>query len=160
MPDTVVMSVDENELIYGLINQDMYFKYADKYVAEHPDGSSFAMNDEIIGGFYSFLNQEQFEYSTKAESELLKLKEIVSKDGYSDRTKQFVDELESELKSERLREFDKSKPIISRELTKEILRKYNKPYKEITEAGLKDDAQLQAALSIIKNSALYDRFLR
>ncbi len=160
MPDTVVMSVDENELIDGLINQDMYFKYADKYAAEHPDGNSFAMNDEIIGGFYSFLNQEQFEYSTKAESELSKLKEIVSKDGYSDRTKQFIDELESELKSERLREFDKSKPIISRELTKEIMRKYNKPYKEITEAGLKDDAQLQAALSIIKNSALYDGFLR
>jgi len=40
------------------------------------------------------------------------------------------------------------------------MRKYNKPYKEITEAGLKGDAQLQAALSIIKNSALYDGFLR
>jgi carboxyl-terminal processing protease len=160
MPDTVVMSVDENELIDGLINQDMYFKYADKYVAEHPDGSSFAINDEIISGFYSFLNQEQFEYSTKAENQLSKLKEIVSSDGYSDRTKQFIDELESELKSERLREFDKSKPVISRELTKEIMRKYNKPYREITEAGLKDDIQLQAALSIIKNSALYDRFLR
>lgn len=160
MPDTVVMSVEENELIDVLINQDMYFKFADKYAAEHPDGSSFAMNDEIIGRFYSFLNQEQFEYFSKAENELSKLKEIVSKDGYSDRTKQFIDELESELKSERLREFDKSKPVISSELTKEIMRKYNKPYKEITEAGLKDDVQLQAALSIVKNSDLYGRFLK
>ena len=43
---------------------------------------------------------------------------------------------------------------------KEIMRRYNKPEGEITEAGLRDDIQLQAALSIIKDPVLYNRFLK
>ncbi len=160
MPDTVINGTDDNELLDGLINQDMYFRFADKYINEHPDGSSFTVSDEILNDFYSFLNQQQFEYSSKAETELAKLKNTLNENRYSDRTRQFVNELELELKSERLRDFEKSKPVIRHELTKEILRKYNKPYKEITEAGLKDDIQLQAALGIITNTELYNGFLR
>ncbi len=160
MPDTVVNGTDDNELLEGLINQDMYFKFADKYVNEHPEGSSFEMSEVIFTDFFSFLNQEQFEYTSKAETELANLKSTLSEKQYSDRTKQFIDELELELKSERLRDFEKSKPVMRHELTKEILRKYNKPYKEIMDAGLKDDIQLQAALNIILNPELYNGFLR
>lgn len=160
LPDTVINGIDDNELLDGLINQDMYFKFADKYINEHADGSGFIMSEEIVSDFFSFLNQEQFEYSSKAETELVKLKSILDEKHYSDRTKQFVNELELELKSERLRDFEKSKPVIRLELTKEILRKYNKPYKEIMDAVFKDDIQLQAALSIIMNPKMYNGFLK
>lgn len=160
LPDTVINGIDDNELLDGLINQDMYFKFADKYINEHADGSGFIMSEEIVSDFFSFLNQEQFEYSSKAETELVKLKSILDEKHYSDRTKQFVNELELELKSERLRDFEKSKPVIRLELTKEILRKYNKPYKEIMDAVFKDDIQLQAALSIIMNPEMYNGFLK
>ncbi len=138
----------------------MYFKFAEKYVSEHPEGSNFAMTDEIAGEFYSFLNQEQFDYSSKAQDELNKLKKVIADKQYSEQSQKIADELDAELKSERYRDFDKSKPVIEMQLTKEILRKYNRPEKEVTESGLKDDVQLQAALSIIKDKDLYNRFLK
>ena len=159
-PDTIIKSTEDNELLTGLINQDMYFKFAEKYVSEHPGGIGFTMNDEIINEFYSFLNQEQFSYSSKAETEISRLKETLADKNYSDIAKKYADDLDLELKSERLKDFDNSKQVIKTELMKEIMRRYNKPEGEITEAGLRDDIQLQAALSIIKDPVLYNRFLK
>jgi carboxyl-terminal processing protease len=159
-PDTIVNITEGNELLTGLLNQDMYFKFAEKYVSGHPDGSGFAITDGIIDEFYSFLNQEQFSYSSKAETEINRIKETLADKNYSDIAKKYADELDLELKSERLKDFDNSRQDIKTELTKEIMRRYNKPESEITEAGLKDDIQLQAALSIIKDPALYNRFLK
>jgi carboxyl-terminal processing protease len=159
-PDTIVKVTEDNELLTSLLNQDMYFKFAEKYVSEHPDGIGFAMNDEIIDEFYSFLNQEQFSYSSRAETEISKLRQTLADKNYSDIAKKYADDLDLELRSERLKDFDKSRPVIKSELTKEIMRRYNKPESEITEAGLKDDIQLQAALSVIKDPALYNRFLK
>lgn len=159
-PDTIVTGIDDNELLDGLISQDMYFKFADKYTAEHPDGGSFVMTEETAGEFYSFLNSEQFEYSSKAMDEIAKIKKIIAERMYSEQSLKIAGELEAELKSERYKDFDKSKPVIEMQLTKEILRKYNRSVKEVTEAGLRDDVQLQAALSIIKDTELYNRFLK
>jgi carboxyl-terminal processing protease len=159
-PDTVVNGIDDNELLDGLISQDMYFKFAEQYVAEHPEGSNFAMTDAIAGEFYSFLNREQFDYYSKAQDELNKLKKIIADKNYSEQSQKIADELDTEIKSERYKDFDNSKPVIEMQLTKEILRRYNRPDKEVTEAGMKEDVQLQAALSIIKDSDLYNRFLK
>lgn len=159
-PDTTVKVTEDNELLTGLLNQDMYFKFAEKYANEHPDGTGFVMTDGIINEFYSFLNQEQFSYSSKAENEISKLKEILADKNYSDISIKYADDLELELKSERLKDFDKSRPVIESELTKEIMRRYNKPDSEVTQAGLYNDIQLQAALSIIKDPELYNRFLK
>lgn len=159
-PDTVVAGIDDNELLDGLISQDMYFKFADKYVSEHPGGGNFVMSDEIAGEFYSFLNQEQFEYNSKAMDEIAKIKKIIADRMYSEQSQKIADELETELKSERYKDFDKSKPVIEMLLTKEILRKYSRPEKEVTESGLKEDVQIQAALNIIKDTDLYNRFLK
>jgi carboxyl-terminal processing protease len=159
-PDTIVAGIDDNELLDGLIIEDMYFKFAEKYVSEHPEGNNFAMTDEIAGEFYSFLNQEQFDYSSKAQDEITKLKKIIADKNYSEQSLKIADELDAELKSERYKDFDQSKPVIEMQLTKEILKKYNRPEKEVTEAGLKEDTQLQAALNIIKDTDLYNRFLK
>jgi hypothetical protein len=37
--------------------------------------------------------------------------------------------------------------------------KYNKPEKDIVEAGLKEDLQLQVALNILKDRGVYNSFL-
>lgn len=44
-------------------------------------------------------------------------------------------------------------------LETEILRKMNKPEKEIVGAGFNADAELQAAISIVSDRELYNRFL-
>jgi hypothetical protein len=43
---------------------------------------------------------------------------------------------------------------------KEILRRYNKPDKEVIESALKNDEQLQRAVNIIKDKGFYDSLLK
>jgi carboxyl-terminal processing protease len=159
LPDTVVDMLRSNELLEALYTNDMYFKFASDYAVLNPDGSNFTINDEVVNSFYSFLTSTDFEYKTKAEVELAHFKKETEDKQYSDKVKSYVDLLEGELKAERLKDFEKSRSVIKRQLEIEILKKYNKPERLITESGIKDDQQLQAALNIIKDRTLYNRFL-
>ena len=158
-PDSTVDAIKDNELLQELANQDIYFKFAEKYVSDYPNGAGFVMSDNVISMFYSYLNESGFEYNSSAENELAQLKKIIEEKKYSDKDKTYIAELESDFQGERLKDFDNSKPILKRELEKEIMKKYNKPDNEVVEAGLKEDIQLQVALNIIKDRGLYNSFL-
>lgn len=158
-PDVTVDVMKDNELLMELANQDIYFKFAEKYVSENPNSSGFSMNDNIINAFYSYLNESGFTYTSSAESELNSLKKTVEEKKYSDKAKNYITELDNELKSEQLNDFANSKPVIKGMIEMEILRKYNKPDNEVLSAGLKDDVQLQTALGIIKDRAVYNGYL-
>lgn len=158
-PDSAVASSQDNELLNQLDNQDMFEKFADNYVNNNPDGNSFAWNDDMYNSFYSFLKEEQFNYTSNAEAELMKLKGVIDNKNYSDKTKEYVSLLDTEIKSEYLRDFDGSKLQIKDHLEMEILRRYNKPDKDVRALSFKDDPQLQTALSILKNSSLYNSLI-
>jgi carboxyl-terminal processing protease len=158
-PDTVVTLTDNNELLDKLLAQDSYFAFAEKYVYDNPDGSSFVMNDNMINSFYQFLSDPRFEFKTKAEIELDNLSKIISDKNYSDKAKSLVTDIGSELISERLKDFEQSKPVINRLLEMEIMRKYNKPEKDVKAVEFKDDSQVQAALGLIKDKSQYSKLL-
>ncbi|MGA2667504.1 MAG: S41 family peptidase [Ignavibacteria bacterium] len=158
-PDTIVNPSANNELLEVLNTQDMYYRFADKYVSENPDVNGFVWNDNIINSFYNFLTEQNFDYTSKAEKDLADLKLIVADKKYSDKTRTYVADLETELKSGKLADFDVSKPQIKAQLITEILKKYGKSDKEITDATMSEDTQIQAALSVIKDRQLYNSFL-
>ena len=159
-PDSLVDIIKNNELLEALYSNDMYYKFASDYVITNTDGNSFVMNEDIVSQFYSFLATTNFEFKTKAELELGHLKKEISDKQYSDKVKSNIEALETELQTERLKDFDKSRKVIKRQLEVEILKRYNKPEKIITESGINDDEQLQAALSILRDRQLYNAFLQ
>jgi carboxyl-terminal processing protease len=157
-PDRIVDVIKNNELLEALNNEDMYYKFASRYTLEFPDGSNYAMTDEILNRFYAYItSSEELDFNTKAENELQALRKDAVQ--YSDKVKSYIDLLESELKLEKFKDYESSKPLIRRLLDIEILRKYNKSDKIITESGSKDDEQLQTAISIIKDRGLYNSLL-
>lgn len=160
-PDSTVTGIENNELLQELLFHDAYYIFAAKYVSDNPDGNSFSMNENVLDAFYNYINssQQQVEISTTAETELSQLKKLIEEKNYSDKAKTYISELESELRNERLKDFEKSKPEIRRQLEIEIMKKYNKPEKEVADIALKDDIQLQSALSIIKDRLLYNGML-
>lgn len=159
-PDRVVEVLRNNELLEALSSNDMYYKFAARYVLENPNGDGYAINDDILNSFFSYVSgAEDFEFNTKAERELAQLKKDADDKQYSDKVKSYIGLLEGELKSEKFKDYESSKPQIRRMLDIEILRKYNKSDKIITEAGVKDDAQLQEAISIINDKSLYNSLL-
>jgi carboxyl-terminal processing protease len=158
-PDSVVPGSLNNELLNQLIYQEMYSKFAEKYVNEHPDVNTFTWDDNILTQFRTFLTDQQFHYTSTAETELTKLKNIVDAKNYSEKTRQYIADLDTELKAETLKDFDVSTPEIKDRLEREILRKYDKPEKDINAVKMQDDGQLQTALNVIKDSSLYSYFL-
>lgn len=159
-PDVVVDIIKANELLEALNYEDMYYKFAAKYTSENPDGVNFVMNDEILSRFLEFISTTEFEFNTSAERELAQLKKDTDEKMYSEKVKSYIGLLEGELKAEKFKDFESSKPVIRQKLEVEILRKYNKPEKVIVEASAKDDLQLQEALRIIKDKGFYNSMLQ
>ncbi len=158
-PDQIIDVIKNNELLEALNYEDMYYKYALKYAEENPDGNSFVMNDIVLNQFLGFISTTDFTFNTNAERELAQLKKDTDDKMYSEKVKSYIGLLEGELKSEKFKDFEISKPVIRQKLESEILRRYNKPEKIVVEATLKDDQQLQEALRIIKDKGIYNGML-
>lgn len=159
-PDQVIDIIKDNELLEALNYEDMYYKFAAKYTEENPDGNSFVMNDNVLNRFLEFISTTEFAFNTSAELELAQLKKNADDKMYSDKVKSYIGLLEGELKAEKFKDFESSKPVIRQKLELEIMRKYNKPEKMIVELSAKDDQQLQEALRIIKDRGLYNSMLQ
>jgi len=138
----------------------MYYRFAVKYTEENPDGNSFVMSDDIINRFLEFISTTDFAFNTSAELELAQLKKNADEKMYSEKVKSYIGLLEGELKAEKFKDFESSRPVIRQKLELEIMRKYNKPEKMIVELSAKDDQQLQEALRIIKDRGLYNSMLQ
>jgi carboxyl-terminal processing protease len=159
-PDVIVDIIKANELLEALNYEDMYFKFAEKYTTDNPGGANFVMTDDIMNRFLEFISTTEFEFNTTAERELAQLKMDTDEKMYSEKVKSYIGLLEGELKAEKFKDFESSKPYMRQKLEVEILRKYNRPEKEIVEASAKDDQQLQEALRIIKDRGLYNSMLQ
>ncbi|MEO8513733.1 MAG: S41 family peptidase [Ignavibacteria bacterium] len=158
-PDAIVDVIKDNELLEALNFEDIYYRFAVKYAEDNPDGNSFVMNDIVLGAFYNYVTTTDFSFNSSAERELAQLKKETDEKMYSEKVKSYIGLLEGELKSEKFKDFENSKPVIRQKLESEILRRYNKPEKTVVEASLKDDQQLQEALRIIKDKGLYNSLL-
>ena len=159
-PDRVIDIIKDNELLEALNYEDMYYRFAVKFTEENPDGNNFVMNDDIMNRFLEFISTTDFAFNTSAEQELAQLKKNADEKMYSEKVKSYIGLLEGELKAEKFKDFESSKPVIKQKLEIEILRKYNKPEKMIVELSAKDDQQLQEALKIVKDRGLYNSMLQ
>ncbi len=158
-PDQVVDVIKDNELLEALNYEDMYYRFAVKYTLENP-GANFTMTDDVMNQFLNYISTTEFEYNTSAELELAQLKKNADEKMYSEKVKSYIGLLEGELKAERFKDYESSKPVIKQKLETEILKAYNMPDKVIMEASVKDDQQLQEALRIIKDKGLYNSMLQ
>lgn len=158
-PDTTVVFTMNNDLLIALNEQDMYYKFAEQFVQQNPDANSFSMNDNFAQSFYDFVNSENFQFKSTVDKEILKLKNYLSDNQYSEKTKQLASELESSLSTERFKDFETSRSTIKRILEIEILKKYGKADEVIIQSSLKDDTQVNTAVSLIKDKAVYRSLL-
>lgn len=159
-PDQVIDIIKDNELLEALNYEDMYYKFAVKFTEDNPDGSNFVMNDDVLNRFLEFISTTDFDFNTSAELELAQLKKNADDKMYSEKVKSYIGLLEGELKAEKFKDFESSRPVIRQKLELEIMRKYNKPEKLIVELSAKDDQQLQEALRIVKDRGLYNSMLQ
>ncbi|MEE9443636.1 MAG: S41 family peptidase [candidate division Zixibacteria bacterium] len=123
-PDMVI----EPELWYpiemSLSGQSMFFDFAIKYSAVHPEIDwNFEVTDKILEEFKQFLKEKDFTYKTALEASLEDLKDIISEEDKEDLFKPSIENLEALIEKEKEVDLERSVDYIKRSVKREIFAK-------------------------------------
>ena len=155
-PDSTIDFKITGELTKDLLAKGLLFKFANNYYFKNPDVEYSAIDDnKLFQDVRQYLSEEDYTYTSKTEVEIDNL--IKSADDKS--------EIKAELmriKTQMNGLFEKEMQIyeqeIVRELRSEIAARYLGMEARIAEQ-LNSDLQVQTALNILSNSAVYNKLL-
>src|SRR5690554_2452898 len=72
-PDLVIQKTEFPHVIASLLSENLFFKYGNKYAAEHSEiaaAAEFNLTDEEYEGFMAYLENKNYSYTTDTEKEL------------------------------------------------------------------------------------------
>ena len=99
----------------------MFFDYAVKYIADHPDVKpDTEISDEMLADFRAFIEEREFDYKTSMQVALEELEATVQEEDQEGSFGASIEELKSLVKLEKTKDFDKSADYIKRSLKREI----------------------------------------
>ncbi|MCK5120040.1 MAG: hypothetical protein KAQ78_10665, partial [Candidatus Latescibacteria bacterium] len=156
-PDVLVEPPELSEFLRILERRRIFFNFAVHYAALHPDTESdVSVDDELLEALQEYLDDpaQQFEYPTPGDVQIEVLEKLVEEEGYDAKLKAILADLRSALEDEKTRDFEKGRAYIQMALRREIASRLGG-----LDAGLRatfpEDVQLQKAIEILRNPALY-----
>jgi carboxyl-terminal processing protease len=158
MPDSVVKDDDPGPYVRELYRKALFFKFSNRYIAEHRGAPVTAPEEQTLEAFRKFLEAEHFDYQEDAEVKLAELKKMGEQSHYGDEVQENVRRLAAALERERKRGFDRYRDHIQQALALELMGRAKGEQGRI-EASLGRDEQLKVAREFLKNQKLYTRKL-
>ncbi|MGE5316050.1 MAG: S41 family peptidase [Acidobacteriota bacterium] len=160
MPDSVVEEHRKSTYFNELMQNAAIFKYATRYVAKHPTmKEDFAITDDVINDFQSYLNEISYTYQDETEKKLDSMKEAMAREHYSDEAFSMVDAFTAQIAKEKKTVFARNRHEVKEELDVELHARYFGEKGRITTA-LRYDTQAQTAGALIESKPRYDQLLR
>ena len=153
-PDSTVDAVDPGPMVRELQRKSMFFRFANRYVAEHRADTNGTVTDDVLSAFRVFLEKEKFDFQEDTEKRVSELRQSAEKAHYSKEIIADLDQLAAELVKEKTRGFDRYKDHIRNELTIELGARLRNDRGRI-EASFKSDTQLRTALALLQNQKQY-----
>jgi carboxyl-terminal processing protease len=126
-PDVKLEQQEFAPVLASLINNNLFFKYANQYEKAHAtiaNAKDFNLSDNEYSDFVSFIEGKDYSYTTKTEKELEKLKEIAETEKYYSDVKDKFEDLQKKLVSEKENDLVKFKQEIKEILENEIVSRY------------------------------------
>jgi len=157
-PDVEIKLEPESEIHSALLMKDMFFKFANYYLENHPGIKIFKCTDNIFEEFKNFASSKNFFYQSEADKKLGDLKLIGSKKSFSSNYYDYINRLEKEISYEKSLEFENAKEELERNIEAEINKMIITESEQIT-ATFDSDKQLQEAISVIKDKDQYNKIL-
>ena len=159
MPDTVVVSVSESNIIKQLLAKGMFFKFATFYFNTHPEMSMENLDDaNLFEKFKEYLREHQFDYTSDSERLLKQLMKTIESDGLAENIKEDIETVTKKIKEEKCAAVEAHESEIISEIRKEFAARIFGRAGRIEEA-LKTDKQFETALNIISDKILYNKIL-
>jgi carboxyl-terminal processing protease len=159
-PDVVVPYEDISPLVYNLLAKLSFFDFAVYYTVSHPDlPKNFKVDDAMLSEFKRFLKTKDFSYQTPSEAELERLKETLKEEGESEEISKQIEQLEKLLKTEKEKNFEKSREYISSEIRENILTKLYGQSAKYEGVWFEHHPQIKKAIEILSHPQEYEALL-
>jgi carboxyl-terminal processing protease len=153
-PDSIISEEATYNIAGYLYLKNLYFKYANQYVASHPaiaPASQFQLTDNEYNDFCKFVIQSGFTYRLESEKYLQDLKKMVKTEGYDTKTDSLFTQLTNLLQPNVADDLTLFRNDVQEMLEMEIIKRYY--YQKGTiEYSLRHDDWLKTAISIIQKN--------
>lgn len=156
-PDVKTEQEKLSPLSTSLLTKFLFFNYATKFEREHPsipEAKEFEITDEIYNDFIAYLADKDYDYTTKSEETLNKLKAYAEEEKYDDAIRPELDLLAGKLKENKDRDLAKHKDEIKKILKLEIVTRYYYQKGQII-ASLADDPDIAKAIQLLNEKESY-----
>jgi carboxyl-terminal processing protease len=145
----------------NLERKSMFFDFAVKYFASHPDfDDTMEIDDNIVEQFKDFLKSKDFSYKTSLEVSLEKIKETVKKEGKDSLFDAAIEKFEDQIKKEKEADLANSIGYIKKAIKRELMAKKSGERGVYEEVILKKDPGILKALELLNNAEEYGRLLQ
>jgi carboxyl-terminal processing protease len=160
VPDIEIDRETWKPLEINLYRQSMFFDFAVKYVAEHPETRpDFEVTDDIVEQFRQFVGEKGFTYKTTLESKLEELQEMVRSEDKEEIFAGMIDSLEMMIEEEKARDFDRSYDYIRKTIKREVVAAIVGQRGVYEEVVLKTDPAVLKAVQILTAPGEYVKLI-
>ncbi len=160
VPDSTVPDEPSARLLDELVRKAMFFKYANRLASEKKTlPGDFEITNDVLRDFETYLKESDFRYEEETETKVKELREAAQKARFGPSFNEGIDRLAKVVETEKTRAFERYGKEIRLALRQEIINRI-KGEKAAIEASLKDDAQLQTAVALVRNKAVYQKLLK
>jgi carboxyl-terminal processing protease len=144
-----------------LLRSGMFNEYAAEWSKTHMLTNNFAVDEDTYRNFIAFVDQKQktgdIELDALYSRPLSDLKKALKRSGYKGAEKE-VEVLQANIVREVQKDFDKYRKDIKEDISQGILARYL-PESMLIERGMKNDAQVEAAIKLVANKNTFDKIL-
>lgn len=158
-PDVELDLAAESDIHQSLVNNDVFFKFANYYLLNHSVEGSFNVDDNVYNEFLNFLNTSGYTYNSSADRKIVDLKNIGTQKSFSEKYNELLNNLEDEIQAQEVNELNNAKDEIKRSIEIEINKRRITESEQI-EVTFPTDIVLQEAIKVLRDRSLYDSLLR
>lgn len=160
-PDIIIEQDKPSPILSVLVRQNLIFDYATLYRYEHdsiPPAKEFAMTDEDYKRFKAFLEDKEYDYTTKTEEMLEKLQKATKKEQYYERLEEAYAALKKEIYHNKDQDLITFKDQILPVVENEIVSRYYYQRGRILNS-LNNDEEIEKAIEVLTQNELYTGIL-
>ena len=160
-PDVNLERTKVSKLALTLMRKHLVFDFATLYASKNKsieEAGTFKFNDEDYQDFIAFLADKEYEYQTKSEQLLNKLKKTAEKEKYYEGIQSEYEALEAKIKHDKLSDLNKFKDEIKTLIESEIVSRFYFQKGRIKQS-LTNDSEIVEAKNLLHQMKRYDGIL-
>jgi len=160
VPDVKVERDTWKPIEINLERKSMFFDFAVRYVADHPDiDPNFEVDDAMLEQFRSFIKGKEFDYKSDLQIALDDLKETVTSEDKEPVFEGKLAEMDTLVQIEKDLDFDRSEDYIRRAIKREIVSSILGERGVYEQIVFKTDKTLARAVDILTEKGEYTKLI-